>query len=219
MSEPARVLIVDDHPVVRRGLRTMLEGESWVEAVIEAATCAEAVTAALSGKVSVIAMDVALPDGDGVEATRRIVANRPETHVLMLTMADDEEVVARSLRAGARGYVLKDTDPDVIVDALRTVACGGLVLGPRIGPKVLTTLRSRPVELPPPFDQLTPRERDIVRYLAAGEGNARIARRFGLSEKTVRNQVSAVLAKLGVADRVQAALLARDAGLTSYDNG
>ncbi|MFK3980691.1 response regulator [Micromonospora sp. NPDC050397] len=213
MPERVRVLIVDDHPVVRRGLRTMLEDEPWVERVVEAATCAEAVGLAVTEQVGVVAMDVALPDGDGVEATARIVRSRPEAYVLMLTMADDEEVVSRSLRAGARGYVLKDTDPDTVVDALRTVAGGGLVLGPRIGPAVLTTLQRQPVELPAPFDQLTPRERDILRYLAAGEPNARIARRFGLSEKTIRNQVSALFAKLGVADRVQAALLARDAGI------
>lgn len=209
-----RVLVVDDHPVVRRGLRTMLEGETWVDGVLEAATCAEAIGIALTEPVGVVAMDVALPDGDGVEATRRIVQGRPDIRVLMVTMADDEDVVGRSLRAGARGYVLKDTDPDVIVDALRTVAGGGLVLGPRIGPQVLTSLRRQPVELPPPFDRLTPRERDILRRLSAGDTNARIARHFGLSEKTVRNQLSAVFAKLGVADRVQAALLARDAGLT-----
>lgn len=213
MPERVRVLIVDDHPVVRRGLRTMLEDEPWVERVVEAATCAEAVSLAVTEQVGVVAMDVALPDGDGVEATARIVRSRPEAYVLMLTMADDEEVVSRSLRAGARGYVLKDTDPDTVIDALRTVAGGGLVLGPRIGPAVLTTLQRQPVELPPPFDQLTPRERDILRYLAAGEANARIARRFGLSEKTIRNQVSTLFAKLGVADRVQAALLARDAGI------
>ncbi|MEU1755303.1 response regulator transcription factor [Micromonospora matsumotoense] len=208
------MLVVDDHPVVRRGLRTMLEGETWVDGVLEAATCAEAIGIALTEPVGVVAMDVALPDGDGVEATRRIVQGRPDIRVLMVTMADDEDVVGRSLRAGARGYVLKDTDPDVIVDALRTVAGGGLVLGPRIGPQVLTSLRRQPVELPPPFDRLTPRERDILRRLSAGDTNARIARHFGLSEKTVRNQLSAVFAKLGVADRVQAALLARDAGLT-----
>ncbi|TDC79552.1 response regulator transcription factor [Micromonospora sp. KC606] len=213
MAERIRVLIVDDHPVVRRGLRTMLEGENWVDGIVEAATCAEAVSSVVTERVTVVAMDVALPDGDGVEATRRILQSRPETRVLMLTMADDEDVVNRSLRAGARGYVLKDTDPDVIIDALRTVAGGGLVLGPRVGPQVLTTLQRQPVELPPPFDQLTPRERDILRHLATGETNARIARRFGISEKTVRNQLSAVFAKLGVTDRVQAALLARDAGL------
>lgn len=214
MSDRVRVLIVDDHPVVRRGLRTMLEGEPWVEGVVEASSCAEALVAAVTEGVGVVAMDVALPDGDGVDATARIVQSRPDVHVLMLTMADDEDVVNRALRAGARGYVLKDTDPDTILHALRTVAGGGLVLGPRIGAQVLTTLRRQPVELPPPFDQLSARERDILRYLAAGEGNARIARRFGLSEKTIRNQVSTVLTKLGVADRVQAALLARDLGIT-----
>ncbi|WP_229399996.1 response regulator [Micromonospora okii] len=215
MSERTRVLIVDDHPVVRRGLRMMLEGESWVEAIVEAATCAEAVSLAVTEAVGVVAMDVALPDGDGVEATGRILRARPEIRVLMLTMADDEDVVNRSLRTGARGYVLKDTDPDVIVDALRTVAGGGLVLGPRVGPQLLTSLQRQPAELPAPFNLLTPRERDILRHLATGETNARIARRFGLSEKTVRNQLSTVFAKLGVSDRVQAALLARDAGLTA----
>ncbi|MFF0717491.1 response regulator [Micromonospora sp. NPDC003816] len=213
MSGQGRVLIVDDHPVVRRGLRIMLEGEGWVSAVLEAATCAEAIRLVMTEPVDVVAMDIGLPDGDGVEATRRIVRDRPATAVLMLTMADDDEVVSRSLHAGARGYLLKDTDPDVIVDALRTVAGGGLVLGPRVGPRVLADLQRRPVELPAPFNQLTPRERDILRYLSAGETNARIARRVGLSEKTVRNQLSAVFAKLGVSDRVQAALLARDVGL------
>ncbi|MFI7079243.1 response regulator [Micromonospora sp. NPDC049903] len=213
MSGQGRVLIVDDHPVVRRGLRIMLEGENWVSTVLEAATCAEAIRLVMTEPVDVVAMDVGLPDGDGVEATRRIVRDRPATAVLMLTMADDDEVVSRSLHAGARGYLLKDTDPDVIVDALRTVAGGGLVLGPRVGPRVLAGLQRQPVELPAPFNQLTPRERDILRYLAAGETNARIARRVGLSEKTVRNQLSAVFAKLGVSDRVQAALLARDVGL------
>ncbi|GIJ27447.1 DNA-binding response regulator [Micromonospora qiuiae] len=222
MSERARVLIVDDHPVVRRGLRTMLEGESWVAEVMEAASCAEAVAAVAHGQVTVVAMDIALPDGDGVQATGQILRHRPEIRVLMLTMADEEELVARALRIGARGYLLKDTDPDLVVDALRTVAGGGLVLGPGIG--VAGLGRAQPTaaaSLPPPFDRLTPRERDILGHLAAGEDNAQIARRFGLSTKTIRNQVSAILGKLGVSDRVQAALLARNAGIcattkTSY---
>lgn len=214
MIQNRRVLIVDDHPVVRRGLRTMLEGEPWVEEVVEAATATEAVRQAVSRRVDVVAMDVVLPDGDGVEATRRVVQARPDAKVLMLTMTDDEDVVARSLHAGARGYLLKDTDPDTIVDALRTVADGGVVLGPRIGPAMLTTLRRTPAALPAPFDRLTDRERDILSRLACGDSNARIARHLGLSEKTVRNQLSSVFTKLGVADRVQAALLARDAGIT-----
>lgn len=213
MTEPVRVLIVDDHPVVRRGLRTMLAGEPWVAEVVEAATVAEALTEAVLRRVGVVAMDVALPDGDGVEATRRILRDNPDVKVLMLTMTEDEETVARALRAGALGYVLKDTDPDTILDALRTVAGGGIVLGPRIGPRLLTAVARGTPAVPPPFDQLTKREMDILLRLAAGDSNARIARRLGVSEKTVRNQLSSVFSKLGVADRVQAALLARDAGI------
>jgi DNA-binding NarL/FixJ family response regulator len=213
MVHGGRVLIVDDHPVVRRGLRTMLESETWVGEVFEAATVAEAVTLVVAERIDVVAMDVTLPDGDGIEATGRILHARPEVKVLMLTMSDDEEIVVRALRTGARGYVLKDTDPDAVVDALRAVAQGGVVLGPGIGPSVLASMNRSPAELPAPFNQLTARERDILGRLALGDTNARIARHFGLSEKTVRNQLSAIFAKLGVADRVQAALLARDAGL------
>jgi DNA-binding NarL/FixJ family response regulator len=209
-----RVLVVDDHPVVRRGLRTMLDGEPWVCEVLEAATVAEAVRTVVTCQIHVVAMDVSLPDGDGVEAVGRIMAARPEAKVLMLTMADDEEIVARALRAGASGYLVKETDPDTIVEALHTVAVGGVVLGPRIGPSVLAALRRAPADLPAPFDRLTARERDILARLASGESNARIARHLGVSEKTVRNQLSSVFAKLEVADRVQAALLARDAGFT-----
>ncbi|MFY1696703.1 response regulator [Solwaraspora sp. WMMA2101] len=226
----ARVLIVDDHPVVRRGLRAMLDGEPWVARVLEAASCADALATVAHEQVTVVAMDIALPDGDGVQAAARILRHRPGTAVLMLTMADDDALVARALQAGARGYLLKDTDPDVVVDALRTVAAGGLVLGPGVrltgladpAPAGLPGLTGRSpagsagsaARLPSPLHQLTAREREILRHIAAGEGNAQIARRFGVSDKTVRNQVSAVFAKLGVSDRVQAALLARDAGMT-----
>ena len=214
MNRPCRVLIVDDHPVVRRGLRMMLEAEQWVDDVVEAATVAEAVKEATARPAQVVAMDVMLPDGDGVDATRRILLVHPQTRVLILSMTGDDEVVARALQAGARGYVLKDQDPDELVTALRTVASGGVVLGPSIGPRLLTDLRRGPAALPAPFDQLTPREREIVARLAAGDNNARIARYLGLNEKTVRNYLSVIFAKLGVADRVQAALLVRDAKIT-----
>ncbi len=214
MDRPCRVLIVDDHPVVRRGLRTMLEAEQWVDDVVEAATVAEAIKEVTAGSPQVVAMDVRLPDGDGVEATRRILLAHPQTRVLMLSMTGDDDVVTRALQAGARGYVLKDQDPDELVTALRTVASGGVVLGPSIGPRLLTDLRRGPAALPPPFDQLTMREREIVARLAAGDNNARIARRLGLNEKTVRNYLSVIFAKLGVTDRVQAALLVRDAKIT-----
>jgi two-component system, NarL family, nitrate/nitrite response regulator NarL len=213
-----RVLITDDHPVVRRGLRLMLEAEPWVERVVEASTVAEAVRAAVDAQVDVVAMDVMLPDGDGVDATRRILGIRPEVKVLMLTMTGDEDVVARALRAGARGFIVKDTDPDALVDALRLVAAGGVVLGPtvdlpRLGVPATARGWSRP--LPPPLDRLTPREVDIVSLLAAGRTNADIGRQLGLNEKTVRNYLSGAFAKLGIGNRTEAALLAREAGLAS----
>jgi two-component system nitrate/nitrite response regulator NarL len=213
VKERLRVLIVDDHPVVRRGLRTMLEGESWVTQVAEAATVAEAIKEAVTQQVHVVAMDVTLPDGDGVEATRRILRARPEVKVLVLTMSDDEDIVARAIDAGARGYLLKDTDPETVIDSLRTVAAGGVVLGPRIGLAAITAAQRQPARLAPPLDQLTPREYEILTLLAAGETNARIARRLGVTEKTVRNQLTNVFSKLDVADRVQAALLARKLGV------
>ncbi|MGH3909294.1 MAG: response regulator [Pseudonocardiaceae bacterium] len=212
MKERLRVLIVDDHPVVRRGLRTMLEGEPWVAAVAEAATVADAVKEAVTQQVHVVAMDVTLPDGDGIDATRRIVRARPDARVLVLTMSDDEDIVARAFDAGARGYLLKDTDPETVIDSLRTVAAGGVVLGPRIGLAVLGTGQRQPARLPP-LDQLTQREYEILTLLATGESNARIARQVGVTEKTVRNQLTNVFSKLEVADRVQAALLARSMGV------
>jgi DNA-binding NarL/FixJ family response regulator len=209
------MLIVDDHHILRRGLRTLLEEEPWVEVVYEAATVADAVREAVTGQVDVVVMDVGLPDGDGIDATRRILRARPDTAVLILTMSEDEDDVARAMQAGARGYLAKDTDPDTLGDALRTVAGGGMVLGPRIGPSLLAGARHGAKPLPAPLDRLTPRELEILTLLAAGESNARIARQLSLSEKTVRNQVSNVFTKLGVADRVKAALLARSLGLAA----
>jgi two-component system, NarL family, nitrate/nitrite response regulator NarL len=209
------VLVVDDHPVVRRGLRTMLLSEDWVTDVLEAATAEEAYQAAISQNADVIAMDVSLPDGNGIDATQRIVQTRPDVKVLILTMSDDEQLVQRALRVGASGYLLKDSDPDMVVDALRTVANGGLVLGPTIGPALVEALRRGPTDLPPdlppPFDQLTARELQILALLAQGCTNVQIGRRIGLSDKTIRNQLSAVFVKIGVGDRVTAALRAREA--------
>ena len=219
MLRDQRVLLVDDHPIIRRGLRAMLEEETWVGAVVEAATAAEAVRQAVTVRPDVIAMDITLPDGDGVEVTRRIVQAVPEVRILMVTMTDDEAVVRRALHAGAHGYVLKDTDPDAVVESLRTVAEGAVVLGPGVGAALLATLRTSPQALPPPFDRLTARERDIVGYLAAGQTSARIGRQLGLTEKTVRNQLTGVFAKLGVTDRVQAALLAQNAGIRPSGSG
>jgi DNA-binding NarL/FixJ family response regulator len=209
-----RVLVVDDHPVLRRGLLALLATEPWVEATFEAGTEAEAVAQAVTHRVDLVAMDVALREGgDGVEATRRIVRARPEALVLIVTMSDDEAVVGRALRAGARGYVLKDSDPQTLVEALHTVASGGFVLGPGVGPSLVQVGEDRRRPDDGPLARLTPRERELLAGLAAGDSNARIARHLGISEKTVRNSMSSVFAKLGVGDRVQAALLAREVGL------
>lgn len=214
MAQTKRVLVVDDHPVVRRGLRAMLESESWVSEVLEAATVADAVREAVAGQADVVAMDFALPDGDGIEATRRILAARPATRIVMLTMTDDHDVVVKALTAGAAGFVVKDDDPDVVIDALRTAGNGGVVLGPSITATVLGGMhRGTGRELPPPFDKLTPREREIMAHLLTGEANVEIAKHLTVSEKTIRNQLTAVFAKIGVTDRTQAVLRARDVGM------
>jgi two-component system, NarL family, nitrate/nitrite response regulator NarL len=161
-----RVLIVDDHPVVRRGLRAMLQDEAWVADIAEAESVAGSVREAITQRSQVVAMDLVLPDGDGIDATKRILQAVPDAKVLMLTLTDDEETVTRALCAGARGYLLKDTDPDTVVDALRTVASGGTVLGPRVTVE-LTAAGQRAAPLAPPFDQLTDREREVLVQLRA----------------------------------------------------
>ncbi len=193
----------------------MLEGQPWVADIAEAQTAAEAVRIALTWQANVVVMDIQLPDGNGIDATRRILEALPQARVLMLTMSDDESTVLSALRAGAHGYVHKDSPPDMLMDALRTVAGGGVVLGPTIGKQVFVMLRRTPAQLPPPLNTLTGREREILVRLAAGEDNVHIARGIGLSEKTVRNQLSLIYTKLGVSDRVQAALMARDGGLAT----
>lgn len=217
MSVPdqVRILIVDDHPVVRRGLRAMLQGEPWVADVAEAATAADSVREAISQRSHVVAMDLALPDGDGIDATHRILRAVPDAKVVILTLTDDEEVVTRALSAGAHGYVLKDTDPDVVVETLRMVASGGVVLGPKVTVESQATQRHRTTSrLAPPFDELTEREREILARLAAGDSNAQIADQLGVSEKTVRNRLTMVFSKIGVTDRMQAAIRARSAGIS-----
>jgi two-component system nitrate/nitrite response regulator NarL len=210
-----RILIVDDHPVVRRGLRAMLESESWVSEVLEAASVTDAIREAVSGDIDLVAMDVTLPDGDGIDAATRLLRLCPKLRVMMLTMSNEDAVVVRAMRAGASGYLLKDTAPETALDAMRTIAGGGFVLGPGVGVRPIAALRDGPIELPEPFNRLSGRERTILGHLARGESNARIARELGVSETTIRNQLTVVFSKLGAADRVQAALLARDAGITS----
>ena len=206
------VLIVDDHPVYRRGLRAVLEDAEWVGRVVEAAGVEESLRLAVLEQADVVAMDLALPDGSGLDATARITRARPDAAVLILTMTNDPAIAEALIPAGARGYLLKDSDGEVIADALRAVSTGMLVLGPH--------LRSGRITVDAPghrritqLDTLSAREREILTELARGRTNLQIGRRLGLSEKTVRNRLSAIYAKLQVTDRTQAALRAHDCGL------
>jgi len=205
------VLIVDDHPIFRQGLRALLVQERWVGAIDEAATVAEAVRTVTQRPVDLVSLDVHLPDGRGTDHVGRLLRIRRGLRVLMLTGDAGEATVAAAVGEGAHGYLLKDDDPDDVVAALRTVAAGGFVLGPRV-PHTLAAQRG-PAPLAPPLDKITPRERDLLVYLTAGRGNAEIAQRLGLAEKTVRNQMSFLFDKIGVNDRTNAAILARRSGL------
>ena len=215
MSPAATVLVVDDHPVVRRGLAAMLGLEDWVGRVVEAGSVREGAAVGATERADVAVVDLGLPDGDGVELVRRL-RRAPGCPVLVLTMTRDEGVVRACLAAGAGGYLLKDSPPDAVVRAARTVLDGGLVLGPEIARAALPT--GRAARLPAPLDRLSPADLRLLGLLADGRTNPRIAAELGVAEKTVRNRVSTLLGVLGVEDRVQAALLAREKGLPTGDH-
>lgn len=208
-----RVLVVDDHPLFRFGLCTVLAGEPSVDLVGEAATGAEAIAAASRCAPDVVVMDVHLPDMTGIDATREILADRQGTGILMLTMFNDSESVFAAMRAGARGYLLKGSGQEEIVRAVHAVARGEAIFGPDIAGRVLGFFTSPPPAHDVPFPELTAREREVLALLADGTSNGLIASRLCLSPKTVRNHVSSIFAKLAVADRAQAIVLARKAGL------
>lgn len=209
-AEPASVLLVDDHPVVRRGLAALLNGEDWIGRLIEAGTIAEALKLAVLERPDTAIVDLGLPDGDGVSLIRMLRRSLPACPLLVLTMTHDDATVQACLEAGASGYLLKESAPDALLPALRTVRDGGMVLGPQVTTSALVGVRRA---VPSPFDLLTPRELQHVGLLASGRSGAQIADALNVTEKTVRNQMAGILAKLGIADRVQIALMARDAGL------
>lgn len=209
-TSPATVLLVDDHPLVRRGLAALLGLEDWVGRVVEAGSVRDGAATGAVEAVDVAVVDLGLPDGSGVELVRRL-RRAPGCPVLVLTMTRDEGVVRECLTAGATGYVLKDSPPDAVVRAARTVRDGGLVLGPEVASAALP--RSGAAALPPPLDRLTPTDLRLLALVGRGRSNAEAARELGVAEKTVRNRVALLLGVLGVADRVQAALLAREHGL------
>jgi two-component system, NarL family, nitrate/nitrite response regulator NarL len=206
----ASVLLVDDHPIVRRGLVALLEPQPWVTRLFEAGTFAEATRLVVTEKPDLAVVDLGLPDGDGADLIRRIRRDLPPCGILVLTMTRDEGSVRECLEAGAAGYLLKDSASFSLVDALRTVLSGGLVLGSRVAAAALTTVHR---EVPAPLNLLTPREYRHLALLAGGRGVSEIADHLGVTAKTVRNQMSSIVLKLGVEDRVQAVLLFLDKGL------
>jgi DNA-binding NarL/FixJ family response regulator len=205
------VLVVDDHPVMRHGLLALLAAEDWAGRLVEAGGEIEGARQAVLERPGLAVVDLGLPDGSGISLIAKIRQTVPECIVVVLTLTAEDSAVEACLAAGARGYVRKDTPPRALVSALRTAAEGALVLGPGIGVAALG--RGTAGELAAPLNRLSPRDLTVVRLLGEGRGNAEIARRLQVSEKTVRNRLSAIYPVLGVADRVQAALLAREKGL------
>lgn len=208
-----RVLLVDDHVLVRDGLAALLDGLGGFDIVGEAGTGEEAVKQAQLLRPDAVLMDVRLTDIDGVEATRRIRTALPDTAVLMLTMFDDDATVFAAMRAGAQGYLLKDAEPEDVAAGIRAVTSGQAIFGPGIAQRMLTFLSAAKPAVDYPFPQLTERERLILQRLAAGRRPPEIATELFLARKTVSNQLTSVFAKLGVADRAEAVLKARASGL------
>jgi DNA-binding NarL/FixJ family response regulator len=210
--DPLRVLIADDHPVFRNGMRALLASLPEMEVVGEATSGAEAIALAAAEQPDVILMDLQMPGVGGIAATRQILDTSPHIRILVVTMFEDAESVFAALRAGARGYVLKGASPPEIVQAITAVGNGTAIFSPAIAQRVLDYFAA-PRPAAPILPELTDREREILTLIVQGYTNQDIANRLVLSLKTVRNHVSNIFSKLEVVDRTQAILRARDAGL------
>lgn len=209
----SRLLLVDDHPLFRAGLRTLLNTIDGFEVVGEGASAGEAVALAAELEPDVILMDLQMPGGSGISATREILRVDPSSRILVVTLFEDDESVFMALRAGARGYLLKDAQEDDIIRAIRAVGAGEAIFSPAVATRVLRYLSGVPADVPTAvFPTLTPRERGILERIAAGRANRAIAGELAIAPKTVANNVSNIFAKLQVADRAEAIVLARDAG-------
>jgi DNA-binding NarL/FixJ family response regulator len=206
------VVIADDHPVVRNGLRALVDSLPGMTVVGEAIDGESAVRETQLLRPDVVVMDVRMPGTDGLEATRRITAAVPGTAVLVLTMYEDDDTVFAAMRAGARGYLLKGAEQAEIDRALRATAAGEAIFGPGVAARVLGYLTAPRPAAAAPFPELTPREREILDRVAAGERNGSVARALGIAPKTVGNHLSSIFTKLAVADRAEAIARAREGG-------
>ena len=213
-----RVLVADDQSMVRAGFRMLLADEDDIEVVAEASNGLEAVDKAARFRPSVILMDVRMPELDGLQATRRILAADDTPRILILTTFDLDEYVFEGLRAGASGFVLKDDSPEQLLAAIRTVAAGEALLSPTITRRVIEKFVhiSRPAP-PKEFEELSERERDVFRMMARGLSNAEIGHELHISETTVKTHVTHILQKLNLRDRVQAVVLAYQTGVFEPD--
>ncbi|HEY6411441.1 MAG TPA: response regulator transcription factor [Ktedonobacteraceae bacterium] len=213
-KEPLRVLIADDHPLFRSGMRALLAADLDTEVVGEATTGEEAIEMAAALQPDVILMDLQMPGMSGIEATRSILHTSPHIRILVVTMYEDDHSVFTAMRAGARGYLLKGDSPDEVLRAIAAVGSGEAIFSPSIATRLIDFFANlQPTALPQALPELTEREHEILTLLAQGLSNAAIAKQLGLSAKTVSNYVSNIFSKLQVADRAQAMLRARQAGL------
>lgn len=216
--ETIRLLIVDDHPLYLEGLRSLFSTINDIELIGEASTGKEAVERSVELQPDVILMDIDLPGINGVEATRGILSQSPSIGIVMVTMLEDDRSIFSAMRAGARGYVLKGAEPNELLQSIRAVANGQVLFGPSVAVRMMRFFEEQEVNfktsLPEEaFPELTPRELEVLELIAQGDKNNEIAEKLVISEKTVRNHVTNIFSKLQVADRVEAIIKAREAGM------
>ena len=217
MNEPITVLLVDDHALVRQGVRAFLETQDDIAVVAEAGSGEEAVRLATEHAPDVALVDLIMPGMDGVEATRRLTARSPRTNVVVLTSYHDDEHVFPAIRAGALSYILKEVGPDELADAVRKAAVGEAVLHPQVAARVVRELHGARRDEPNAFHDLSERELEVLKLIAEGLSNAEISNRLFISEKTTKSHVSNILSKLHLADRTQAAVYAWREGVVRRD--
>jgi DNA-binding NarL/FixJ family response regulator len=211
--EPIRVLIADDHTLFRTGLHALLNLCTDIQVTGEASSGEEAIAKAEALQPDIILMDIQMPGVNGIEATRRIVRTSPHIGIIVVTMFEDDNSVFSAMRAGARGYILKEADEEEVLRAIRAVARGEAIFGPAIAKRLVSFFAHTMPGADPIFPELTEREREVLDLIARGESNSDIVQRLVLSPHTIRNHISNIFSKLQVADRAEAIIRAREAGL------